>query len=273
MSVWQQIRRPAKIIILKILNKYSLFRYQYFNQTNQSQSELKANLLVVKNSKYSELAQLCVFSFLHYHPYAKVKLHCDEATFLSVTRWVKKSRFSKLITVKKIHSDASESWQLQKLKLLFSLSGTSEIFIDADMRWNAPLKLSLDDTTDVFFFVKEFDLSNNKIFSHMLSNKAFQKYGNASMFNSSFVCLSGLILNDLEKQNVLEIQQNILVYAQQSDLEDHEKRSMVRISEQLALSLAATQWGRPLSALKEIDGCKDGSFLESSYFGATGFQF
>lgn len=273
MSVWQRTRRYAKKVAVSVIGKYSIFKYQYFFQKNQSQKNFKINLLIVKNPKYSELARLCVFSFLHFHPNSKVTLHCDEKTVEFVNRWAKKGKFSKSISVQNLKNDLSESWQLQKMKLIFNLSGTSEIFIDADMRWNGPLRLDFEKTTDVYFFVKEYKLDNNPIFSVMLSNQTFLSYQNSSMFNTSFVCLSGLVINDSEKQHVLNIHRAINLYAKEADLETAEKESIKRISEQLALSLAVSKWDRQVRALKENDGCKDGAFLESSYFGATGFQF
>jgi len=258
---------------LFVIGKYSILKYQYFFQKDQSQENLKINLLIVKNPKYSELARLCVFSFLHFHPNSTVILHCDEKTIASVTRWSHNSKFSKSISVQNLKNDLNESWQLQKMKLIFSLSGTSEIFIDADMRWNAPLRLDLEKTTDVYFFVKEYRLVDNPIFSEMLLNQNFLSYQNSSMFNTSFVCFSGLVINESEKQSVLNIHRAINLYVQEADLEGAEKESITRISEQLALSLAVSKWDRPIMALKENDGCKDGAFLESSYFGATGFQF
>jgi hypothetical protein len=52
-----------------------------------------------------------------------------------------------------------------------------------------------------------------------------------------------------------------------------DKNFVRRISEQLALSLFVEKLGQAIYFLKENDGHRDGSFLESSYFGATGSQF
>jgi hypothetical protein len=49
--------------------------------------------------------------------------------------------------------------------------------------------------------------------------------------------------------------------------------STKRISEQIALSLLVEKLNSPIYFLKESDGFKDGSFVESSYFGATGASF
>jgi hypothetical protein len=49
--------------------------------------------------------------------------------------------------------------------------------------------------------------------------------------------------------------------------------STKRISEQIALSLFVEKLNRSIYFLKDSDGFKDGSFVESSYFGATGASF
>lgn len=134
MIVWQRIRQPAKKILMKYRARYLMFKYEYRRQNNQSFYPFTLNLLVVKNPKYSELAQMCVKSFLHFHPNARVKLHCDEFTFEPVLSWSKKSKFKNSITVKEINNGIDKPWQRMKLELIFSLSGTKEIFIDADMR-------------------------------------------------------------------------------------------------------------------------------------------
>jgi hypothetical protein len=49
--------------------------------------------------------------------------------------------------------------------------------------------------------------------------------------------------------------------------------STKRISEQIALSLLVESTAEEIEFLKQSDGYKDGSFVESSYFGATGSSF
>ena len=49
--------------------------------------------------------------------------------------------------------------------------------------------------------------------------------------------------------------------------------SIIRISEQIALSALVDVTNQEVNFLKQIDGFRDGSFVESSYFGATGAVF
>ena len=52
-----------------------------------------------------------------------------------------------------------------------------------------------------------------------------------------------------------------------------DRESVLRISEQLALSLAVESWNEEIFLLKSYDGHMDGQFVESSYYGATGISF
>ena len=141
------------------------------------------------------------------------------------------------------------------------------------MRWNGPLDKKIDNESGILFFVEEYRLSDNEIFSKMLEDSYFGKYRDASMWNTSFVCFSGFELNDALRSEVMEIQEKILDYARTQISDKNMSVSTIRISEQLAISLAVSRWNIRVSAVKESDGYKDGSFLESSYFGATGTHF
>jgi len=272
MNTWQPVEQRVRNLFSRVRTHINLFRYQYFPQHNQSQKIITAHLLVVKNSKYSELARTCISSFLHFHPKSKVIVHFDRHTKTSIMNWVSKSRFSRSINLRLVES-STESWQIQKLNLVLELAGTNDFFIDADMRWNGPLMIDLEKDRRIHFLVREFQLDSHNAFAKMLRDEEFKHFSSASMFNTSFVCFSGLNLTDFQKEQVLLLQKQIVFFAQSSEISEIERNSMVRISEQLALSMAASNWDKPVGAIKDLDGCKDGTFLESSYFGATGLKF
>ena len=46
-----------------------------------------------------------------------------------------------------------------------------------------------------------------------------------------------------------------------------------RLREQIVISLVSETWDKDIYFLKEKDSHMDGSFVESSYFGATGSTF
>jgi hypothetical protein len=272
MKTWQPVEQRARKLFSRARTQTNLLRYQYMPQRNQNYQEITAHLLVVKNSKYSELAQTCINSFLHFHPNSTIVLHVDQDTMPSLMAWISRSRFSKSIELNLVENK-EESWQIQKLTLILELAGTKEMFMDADMRWNGPLKIDLQNEKRIRFLVREFNLNSHEVFSKMIAVKNFDCFSSASMFNTSFVCFSGLSLTEMEKDQVLNLQRQIVSFAQDWEIGEVERASVIRISEQLALSMSVTIWSKPVGTVKEFDGCKDGSFLESSYFGATGFKF
>jgi hypothetical protein len=272
MKTWQPVEQRVRKLFSRVRTQTNLLRYQYLPQRNQNYQEITANLLVVKNSKYSELAQTCINSFLHFHPNSTIILHADQNTMPSLMTWIPRSRFSKSIELISVEN-REEPWQIQKLKLILELAGTKEIFMDADMRWNGHLKVDFQNEKRINFLVREFDLDSHEVFSKMIVAKEFEHFSSASMFNTSFVCFSGLSLTNIEKDQVLKLQRQIVSFAQDWAIGEVERTSVIRISEQLALSLSVSIWGKPVGTVKEFDDCKDGSFLESSYFGATGFKF
>ena len=272
MKTWQPVEQRIRKLFSRARTQINLLRYQYLPQFNQNSQEFTSHLLVVKNPKYSELAQTCINSFLHFHPNSTIVLHADKYTMPSLMTWIPRSRFSKSIELISIE-DKEEPWQIQKLKLILELAGTKEMFMDADMRWNGPLKVDVQNEKRVHFLVREFNLDSHEVFSKMIATNEFERFSSASMFNTSFVCFSDLSLTEMEKDQVLKLQRKIVSFAQDWEIGEVDRASVIRISEQLALSMSVTIWDKAVGTIKEFDGCKDGSFLESSYFGATGFKF
>lgn len=273
MMAIRRVKRTLGSLRRKIVTEIDLLVWQYSPARNVSDESLIAHLLVVKNSMYSQIAKICTLSFLHYHPKSRVIIHVDESTHLAVAKWAKSCVFAESITVQLVETEPQESWQVQKTNLVLSLSGTRDLFVDADMRWNGPINLKDYYSKTVCFFVEEYRISNHDKLSKMLEHPDFSRYGSASMWNTSFICFSGFSLSATQKHEILELQNRIIHYAKTHMSEESLSTSTIRISEQLAISLAATNWDVHLKALKLDDGYKDGSFLESSYFGATGTHF
>jgi hypothetical protein len=253
--------------------KWSIFKWENFSFGETNLEPLIAHLLIVKNAKYAKLAQTSVTSFLHFHPNSQVILHVDNATRTAALKWIKKSHFSNSITVHLDFPDSELSWQDCKLHVLTNLHTRNEFFVDADMRWNGKWSPQDSDRDKIIFFVEEFKLKDHEVYKNLFEDPFFSKYSGASMWNTSFVYLGGLEISEHMIQKIGIIREKIIDFSLRtlSDLEI--QTSTLRISEQLAMSLAAEDWPISLQALKRDDGYKDGSFLESSYFGATGTHF
>ena len=242
---------------IRVSLKYFLGSSEFSNKDS-----FIVNILIVKNPAYIKIAKICINSFLHFHPNAKVKIHCDEKTFFKA-----KSTFrSKKLEVLRdcINEDP---WQLSKLKLFLKLSGTREILMDADLKWNGPLP----ELSSVTYFVREFTFKDNKVYVELFEKLGWQQYINYSMKNTSFVTLNEVRFSEdkIHQQNSM-----IKLFEKQvneSELKDREKKDLIRISEQVILSLEFDDIN--CKFLKVSDRQFDGSLVESSYFGATGTRF
>jgi hypothetical protein len=107
----------------------------------------------------------------------------------------------------------------------------------------------------------------------MLCSPLLAEFGQATMKNTSFISWGSYKVTQAEKNQVLAIEKSIIETADSQHVPLDDKSSVKRISEQLALSLFAEKIPEEIFFLKVSDGHRDGSFLESSYFGATGSQF
>jgi hypothetical protein len=224
------------------------------------------HLLVVKNLKYTSLALVAVSSFLRYNPNSHFFIHTDEVTTLRTRfHFILLEKFG-YITIKPTVDSEKQDWQELKLKIIESLNGTSEIFMDADLRWhgNCP---QIDGIT---FFVKEFELSTKEPFSKILI--AINKSSDFSfMKNTSFVSFAGLTIKAEAFEKIWKVY---------SDFQDYltgctpiEITDLMRLREQLLISCFINEKTYSIRYLKDSDSIKDGQFVESSYFGTTGSRF
>jgi hypothetical protein len=255
-------------IFLTLLRNLSLrFRWLFLDTHLDTKKIFIAHLLVVKNTRYAILARTCIESFLYFHPKSLIKIHCDSVTYPSLRKALRpiQIRHHQQISYQIIEN--AKSWQENKLGLILSLSGTSDIFMDADLKWNGAIQTSLDKT--ITFFVNEGESKYLEVLSH--SNFSINIPELATMKNTSFFCWGNLKLNSMEVDEVMNLFHSIqeVVLGSSPNL----LREIERLSEQIALSLIPELFERHSSFLKKSDSQFDGSIVESSYFGSSGGRF
>jgi hypothetical protein len=249
-------------------SQLNLLKWSYRVPFKPSNLSHKIHILIIRDKKYVGVAKICIYSFLYWHPNAEILVHVDEFTAKKVKR-----AFRRLIKREKIKvlKDVAENdlpWQYAKLKLILCLSGSTDIFLDADLRWNAVLP----DIHGITFFVNEFLLAEREDFILLLNEMKFTKLENLYMRNLSFFTFDGFHLSEKSKYEIERLWNNIIL-AQKNLRIDSSSPTLGRISEQLVFSLACQSWNSPIYALKSTDGLKDGEFVESTYFGVTGLKF
>ena len=233
-----------------------------------SPQSFNANIMLTNNQKYVDLAEICVNSFIYFHPKSHFTLHCDGNTITYT-----KAKFSSLIQegrvkIKEIEAKEGLNWQDQKLEIILSLSGTKQLMLDADLRWNGPLEIN----EGVTFFVEEFTLNRKSPFREIIKETKLGT-SRSTMKNLSFFSFGGYALTEEDLKNIKicmdEYRENV-----RSDLVGKfDKASIERVIEQFVLSVCCETWPTNINFVKYSDKPKDGGIVESCYFGATGGTF
>jgi hypothetical protein len=233
--------------------------------TDQS---LRNHILLTRDTRYVDLAEICVFSFLYHHPNAKFKIYCDDKTITYASNKFSSEIMKSQITVELIQNSFKQDWQEQKLEIILSMNGTHDLMLDADLRWNAPLGR----TEGVFFLVKEFELKDKSPFREILT-KASIVSPDASMKNISIFSFGGLELTNSEIDQIRITMREYQEIVDSDVVGKLDRIAIKRVMEQYALSLCSETWSMKTTFVKKSDRPLDGGIVESCYFGATGGTF
>lgn len=267
-KILRKFTRILRTFFRKLKSSVQSLKYLYLPNLKSQDRDYVANLLVVKNPIYAGIAKICVESFLYYNPRCSVIIHVDSSTHREVLR-----KLHRLAKRGKISLNLLEnqdlSWQELKLKLVLSLKRQNEFFMDADLRWNGAIPI-LDAPK---FFVEEFLFQDREPYVSLINSSKWEFGRDLSMKNTSFIYWGSNHPN-IEYQIVVD---KVMIFLRQFcnevPMAKIEKDSLLRISEQVALSILIDYLEIPITFLKEMDQYRDGSFVESSYFGATGSFF
>jgi hypothetical protein len=264
----KKVKRFLKFTFLKADRGLNSFRYAYFKPSDKSEELFEANLLVVKKKIYASVAKVCVESFLFFHPKSSVVIHVDTITSAEVTRVMKKWIIRGTVKIRLVDNEY-RSWQEIKLEIILNLIGIHKFFMDADLRWNGPIPV----LNGITLFVEEFKFSENLFYKPLVKDELFEKFKDFTMKNTSFVYWGNHTPQNNYKTIICEFLSTIRLITEDPSNSIEFRESTSRISEQIALSFLIETIGKPFYFLKDTDGFKDGSFLESSYFGATNVSF
>jgi hypothetical protein len=269
MSYFLNIKRELKKYVKYTYGLIRSFYWTRFTSNKVSSGSFTAHILIVEKIVYVALAKVCAESFLFFHPNAKIIFHVDTLTEPLLKKKLRHLVKHKNVNVQVLSKSPKLTWQNRKLSIIFKINGTSDIFLDADLKFNGPLP----NVSGVTFFVKEFKMSDDFRYARLLSLFNTADYENASMYNTSFFTFGSHLQKNLELSEFFSLQQKVIDLVRSLEIDPVEIGNMERISEQIALSLIVGKWNTPIHSLKEVDGHKDKSFLESSYYGATESTF
>lgn len=227
-----------------------------------------AHILVVKNPVYLRIGKVAIASFLYHNPGSRVSIHCDSLTRAAAQKEYRYYLKRNLVHIVEVQFEDG-TWQLQKLELLETIAKRElNFYMDCDVRWNGRLDLPEKCT----YYVSEFQLIEKSPFRELLSSLGlFDR--EIQMMNTTFVYLYPGSFTSEELHKMRKLHDQFQRACSSGDVAKLDVEVIKRLSEQLAFSVFLSQSEKDHVALKVKDGHRDGSFLESSYFGATGVQF
>jgi hypothetical protein len=270
LNIMKYVLRYPRGLLRRILGLFSnLFwalRWNLGTAKSANSIEAVGHLLIVKNADYVRVARICISSFLYFNPNAIIHIHCDQVTYKKSQAMVRFLSRKNQIRVDLDQSDQHE-WQYSKLKLILNLSGSYDFYMDADLKWNGSLPI-LESTT---FFVREFILMSKIEYKELLEVMNLQELTSNTMKNTSFFSWNGCIASEKFRSKLFGFWSSMLETIDEMAVSDLTKNSLRRISEQLCLSVLIPE--NESRYLKDADAQFDGTFVESSYFGATGTRF
>lgn len=264
----KRMKRFIKSVLSQTKRLVNSSRYLYLKPKVKSDVSMEAHLLVVKKTVYAPIVKVCVESFLYFHPNSYVVIHLDSITLKEVSKKLQKMISCGRVKIALVENEKL-SWQELKLNLILGLGNPQKCFMDADLKWNGPIS----PIRNITLFVEEFKFKNNDFYSPLFENEFFQKYIECSMKNTSFFYWGDHNPRSEYKTLIYEMMKEISKSTENPNNPTEFNSSIRRISEQIALSLLVETTGEKVEFLKQSDGYKDGSFVESSYFGATGSSF
>ena len=237
--------------------------------SSPSNATYRAHVLVVKKIEYVRVAQICVESFLYHHPNSTVLIHTDQTTIKEAQRIFMKRIANAQVELLPETSFESMPWQACKIDVILRMRGTSDFFMDADLRWNGVLPAY----SGITFFVNEFDMRQKSPFRQILQGIGSEMGLGFNMRNTSFFSFDSLDLDNNQLKDFMSFYKNFGELVQSTDVGVLDEPELMRLSEQISLSIFSDKWSSQISCIKSQDGFRDGRFVESSYFGATGSIF
>lgn len=238
-----------------------------YKKSHASGIHTTAHILCVKNIAYAGVAIVAAESFLYWNPSSNVVVHCDQNTFGQVSR-----KFRRLIKASKVRvisdTPSTITWQEAKINIVCSLGGTSDIYMDADLRWNGPCP----PLNEPVFYVREFEISNRMEFQEIYNEVLKNRWPSALMSNTSFVFFNQRVISGENASDIRDIFRLLSNWLGTEAPVSPGTSQIRRLSEQIALSVVLND-AIDMGHLKQTDERADGQFVETSYFGATGLGF
>ena len=142
---------------------------------------------------------------------------------------------------------------------------SDDVFSDADLYWNA----KIPSEGQPYFFAREDGILQREPYVSSLESIGIEIDENDFMANTSFISLSGLKNRVKFAELSNAFYEKITREISGSLIENHSQKKILRLSEQIALSLTISKLEQGMKPLKRMDHPMDNGHAESYYLGTT----
>lgn len=254
----------VNLVVGKYETSYNLLRIVLNKRKNgQVAPQVRyVNFLAVSNPIYLQALRTAVISLIFFNPHVRPIFHLDSEMKVAIQ---KKRWFSFIKDRIELREVSSTDWRMTKLKIIADLSGTHDLFCDADIRFNDLIPSFEGIQVLVNEGPKLQDFPYKPILQSLFIRKICDPTELTFMLNTSIFSWGGIEITESEKFLLFEYFKFI-----DHELRDSAKR---RVSEQVAISLLIQSSGYRWNAWKATDDMMDGKIVESTYTGNTGVTF
>lgn len=222
------------------------------------------HIICVRKKTYLKAAIRCANSIWYHNANVRIVFHIDSQNAAHSKHFLRKlhRRDRAILRIE----NNFQSWQELKLRVILHELDSNSYFSDADLYWNAPLPNSQKG----MYFVTESSILNHIPYGTAINAAGITLGCNTFMANTSFMYLG---LEKLDHQlfaaEVEEMFSNLRLAAIKVGFEKKIEEKVLRLSEQISLSIAINKRLGSFEALKSTDRPMDGGIAESYYLGTT----
>jgi hypothetical protein len=237
---------------------------QYFNAKSVTPiGEKKIHLITVNKKAYLIAAIRCANSIWFHSPEIQIVIHIDSHLIQYQDFLLRK--LDRKDRVKIQLEKSFQSWQELKLKVILHDLSENDSFCDADLYWNAPIPVS---TSGIYFSAEKALLARDP-YATAIRDSGIAISQEYFMANSSFIALGKLPGKSSFVEDVESNFQRLRNQVQLGEYEQNFRLKILRLSEQIALSITINKMNSHFIALKDSDKPMDGGVAESYYLGTT----
>ncbi len=220
------------------------------------------HVLAVNKFEYYRAASLCIKSLSDYIKNPEVILHTDREGALFFEKESKRVLKTCRLQIKVLTDSAP--WQYSKIRIISESLGNEGVFVDADLFWNGAIPVF----TETTFYVKEIGKLQQQPYRRAIES-TFPKLSSSDMINTSLVFLGELAGNLQFKKTLDEAYETILDFATNRYHFHEPNQKLIRLAEQIAVTIAVHSTVSSFQTLKSLDSPFDGGIAESYYLGTT----